>query len=109
MLPNSVLNITVTSPVYYPAAFGHFTIRDDTGGFHRFLKDPVFVNGQVCDKVDFKKPNIFTSTWRFDYPTPPIGTWFDIWISVYWDCEFEVIGGGVYCTSEELHHRDYVK
>ncbi|KAF0545531.1 hypothetical protein F8M41_002242 [Gigaspora margarita] len=43
--------------------------------------------------------------WLYDpYLAPPKGVWFDVWISVYWDC---VDNGSesIQCLSEDLHYR----
>lgn len=54
--------------------------------------------------------NPFTSQWTFNYPIPPGGTWFDVWISVYRNCDVPSdIGDELWCTSEYIHRRDYVK
>ncbi|CAG8831420.1 42632_t:CDS:2, partial [Gigaspora margarita] len=68
LLPNSILNITVLSPNYDnkqgTSAIGYFNLHiDNKGGSYTFLTKPVWVNA------------------------PPRGTWFDIWISIYWNCE----------------------
>ncbi|CAG8605794.1 10613_t:CDS:2 [Acaulospora morrowiae] len=108
LLPNSLLNMTVQSPYYGQgtegtSALGHFYMHiDNKGGGYRFLKRPIWVNGCQCSSCE-NISSEFTSLWQFDLPTPPIGTGFDIWIAIYWDC---YIGGiAVSCKSENVHYR----
>ncbi|CAG8785329.1 17207_t:CDS:1, partial [Dentiscutata erythropus] len=35
---------------------------------------------------------------------PPKGTWFDVWISVYWDCVDQGTSR-ISCISEDIHYR----
>uniref|UniRef100_A0A1D1YCV9 Regulatory protein CAT8 n=1 Tax=Anthurium amnicola TaxID=1678845 RepID=A0A1D1YCV9_9ARAE len=112
LLPNSILNMTVQSPDYDDnlgtSAIGHFTMHiDNHGGSYRFLTDPIWVNGCHCSECE-KIPLQYTSQWTFDLPTPPKGTWFDIWISVYWGCLTDGTRA-ITCNSEDIHYRGYVK
>ena len=108
MLAGSILNITVSSPTAL-AGFGHFTISTDNKQSYRFLKRPMHVNGGNCEVIDGTN-NPFTSNWTYNFPTPPGGTWFDIWIAVYWHCYGKQSAWtcGKPCTSENIHHRSYV-
>ncbi|CAB5217471.1 unnamed protein product [Rhizophagus irregularis] len=45
---------------------------------------------------------------EFGLPTPPKGTWYDIWISVYWSCGNDS-GNSRHCISEDIYYRDYIK
>jgi hypothetical protein len=77
--------------------------------FIDFLKKPIKVNQQNCN-AGTAKDNPFTSPWPFNFPTPKGGTWFDVWLTVYWNCldaDEEDCESG--CISEEIHRRDYVK
>ncbi|CAG8545950.1 10837_t:CDS:2 [Gigaspora margarita] len=40
--------------------------------------------------------------------TPPKGTWFDVWIPIYWGC-FRDGGKKMNCHSEDVHYRTYVQ
>ncbi|CAI2199124.1 16874_t:CDS:2, partial [Funneliformis geosporum] len=103
LLPNSVLNITVRSPSA-PTGFGHFIIGTDYKQSYRFFTAPRFVNGADCNLNGLIYT--FTSNWAYDFPTPPGGTWFDIWISVYWNCgDTGIFSCGKPCISEDIHHR----
>ena len=84
-------------------------MHDDTGGQYRFISQPLFVNQRSC--LRGAVPNPYTSYWIFNYPTPPKNTWFDVWLSVYWNCNPKNYGDEeFYCNSEDnIHHRDYVK
>ncbi|CAG8670561.1 10551_t:CDS:1, partial [Acaulospora morrowiae] len=112
LLPGSILNITVQSPDYDnsagTSAIGHFTMHADNGVYCRFLYDPIWVNGCTCENCE-NIPLAYTSQWYFYRPTPPKGTYFDVWITIYWNCDTE--GGAVVadCNSEIVHHRDFVK
>ncbi|CAG8634924.1 5482_t:CDS:2, partial [Gigaspora rosea] len=104
LLPSSWLNITVQSPDYGvgrgTSAIGHFSMHiDNNGGGYYFFKKPIWVNGCHCGSCQ-NIPMSYNSQWRFDLPTPPQGTWFDIWISIYWDC---LVDGrrSVTCHSED--------
>ncbi|CAG8833897.1 4343_t:CDS:2, partial [Gigaspora margarita] len=108
LISGNKLNFTISAPSA-PGAFGHFTISDDLGNWHRFLKSPMIVNGQRCDSgtAQYQK---YTSLWAFDFQTPPAGTCFDIWLTVYWDCgKPSTVWCDMDCTQEIVHHRDYVK
>ncbi|CAB4442219.1 unnamed protein product [Rhizophagus irregularis] len=87
------------------SAIGHFTMQIDNGGGYRFLHDPEWVNGCYCRQCD-NIPVNYTFQKEFDFPTPPKGTWFDIWIAIYWTCLN--IGFTVSCRSENVHYRGYV-
>ena len=69
----------------------------------------MFFNGGDCDVAD-GNDNPFTNKWKFDFPTPPGGTWFDIWISVYWHCHGDPnsLTCSIGCTSEDIYYRGYV-
>ena len=84
-------------------------MSDDTGFHYRFLHDPVFVNTHHCDHTGDNELSPYFSYWNFELQVAPKNTWFDIWISVYWDCYDNEGISSVYCTSEDIHHRDYVK
>ncbi|KAF0464703.1 hypothetical protein F8M41_026441 [Gigaspora margarita] len=112
LLPNSILNITVQSPNYYnkqgTSAIGHFNLHvDNKGGSYTFLTKPVWVNGCHCSKCE-NIPLHYNFQMPFDLPAPPRGTWFDIWISIYWNCA-DKSGRAVGCNSEDIHYRTYVK
>ncbi|PKB92371.1 hypothetical protein RhiirA5_368459 [Rhizophagus irregularis] len=74
--------MTVQSPNMYDglgvSAIGHFSMRVDFNGG------------------------------EFGLPTPPKGTWYDIWISVYWSCGNDS-GNSRHCISEDIYYRDYIK
>src|SRR5262249_19605086 len=61
---------------------GHFTLHIDSGNSFRILKETQFINGHHCGD-DVRTP----STTTRQYETSPGGTWFDIWISTYWNCD----------------------
>ncbi|CAG8659734.1 4899_t:CDS:2, partial [Acaulospora morrowiae] len=105
LLPGSILNITVESPDY---GNGHFSLQTDNGEYRRFLYDPIWVNGCTCDNCE-NIPLEYHSQWYFYRPTPPKGTYFDVWITIYWNCDLE--GGGIVadCNSEIVHRRTYVR
>ncbi|CAB4442218.1 unnamed protein product [Rhizophagus irregularis] len=109
LLPNSILEMTVQSPDtdnnLGVSAIGHFTMQIDNGRGYRFLRDPEWVNGCHCNDCQ-NIPLNYTFQKLFDFPTPPKGTWFDIWITIYWSC----LDTGLtnMCTSEEVHYRGYV-
>jgi hypothetical protein len=120
LLPDKTLSLSVTGGPghgldgdknYSVDALCHFTIQVDNGPFWRFLGDPIFYNGHSCNHEDNSfRNNPFKYTWNYDFETPPGGTWFDIWISVYWSCETaRRAGGSRTCSSEDLHYRTYVK
>ncbi|PKC11502.1 hypothetical protein RhiirA5_354103 [Rhizophagus irregularis] len=44
---------------------------------------------------------------EFDLPTPTKGTWFDIWISIYWSCIN--VSARRSCQSQDVHYYGYVK
>ncbi|RIA98002.1 hypothetical protein C1645_801470 [Glomus cerebriforme] len=111
LLPNSILNITVQSPDFEDlgtSAIGHFSMHvDNHGGGYTFFDKPQWVNGCECSNCEHI-PVQYTFQEEFDLPTPPKGTWFDIWISIYWGCVND--GGRARdCISEDVHYRDYVK
>ncbi|CAG8624626.1 10505_t:CDS:2 [Funneliformis caledonium] len=97
LLPDSILNITVRSADMYnglgTSAIGHFSMHVDNngGGCGRCQNIPLEYNFEMA----------------FDLPTPPKGTWFDIWISIYWSCETYGLSRG--CINEDVHYRGYVK
>ncbi|CAG8733692.1 2120_t:CDS:1, partial [Acaulospora morrowiae] len=94
LLPNSILNITVKAPntsVKAPdtgtGGIGHFTMSiDGLRDRIRFLKNPIWVEGCSCSKCE-NMPLSYTSHWAFPGPAPPKGTYFDVWIAVYWECD----------------------
>ncbi|GBC01271.1 hypothetical protein RclHR1_04120001 [Rhizophagus clarus] len=72
------------------------------------LTHPQFVNGHVCDKQGPDEQNPYTSYWTFDASQTPSNTWFDVWVSVYTDCNEAFFGGGgVSCRSYDLHYRGW--
>ncbi|CAG8553339.1 7533_t:CDS:2 [Dentiscutata erythropus] len=94
LLSDSTLTITVVGGSVdghensIPHALGHLYIHDDTGNSWEFLTDPIFVNGHMCTHDDpSQQKDTFTYSSQFGFKTPPDGTWFDIWVSVYWDCD----------------------
>jgi len=106
-LAGSILNITVSSPSP-PTGLGHFTISTGRQS-HRFLKKPKFINGGDCSVTDGKNNPFVSNNWKYDFPTPPIGTPFDIWIAVYWHCDGKPHNScSVSCTSENIYYRGYV-
>ncbi|GBC31780.2 hypothetical protein GLOIN_2v1778638 [Rhizophagus irregularis DAOM 181602=DAOM 197198] len=110
LLPNSVLDMTVQSPDLHNnlgvSAIGHFTMHIDNGGGYRFLHKPEWVNNCYCDRCE-NIPVNYTFEKEFDLPTPPRGTWFDIWITIYWSCLDT--GITLSCAFENVHYRGYVK
>lgn len=42
----------------------------------------------------------------YGFTTPPSGTWFDVWVAVYWNCFFNdhTMGESRECTSENIHY-----
>ncbi|CAB4430850.1 unnamed protein product [Rhizophagus irregularis] len=109
MLSNKSLSITVKSiDGSHPHAFGHFTLGDDAGDYIRFLRNPQFVNDCACHSEGHNTVDPYTSNWPYSIDTPPGGTWFDVWVSVYWKCNFGKIGA-VDCCATALHYRGYVK
>ncbi|PKY57829.1 hypothetical protein RhiirA4_411884 [Rhizophagus irregularis] len=104
--------MTVQSPNMYDglgvSAIGHFSMRVDfNGGEYKFFDKPQWVNGCGCDKCDHI-PLQYTIQKEFGFPTPPRGTWYDIWISVYWSCGNDS-GNSRHCISEDIYYRDYIK
>jgi hypothetical protein len=104
--------MTIKSPDMYnnlgTSAIGHFSMHvDNNGGGYRFFDKPQWVNGCGCSKCDHI-PLEYTFQEEFDLPTPPKGTWYDVWVSIYWSCGFNN-GNSRNCISEDIHHRDYVK
>ncbi|RIB14847.1 hypothetical protein C2G38_2094705 [Gigaspora rosea] len=76
-----------------PQAFGHFTFHSDDGHSGRILGEPQFVNYQHCSDVTGCQVNPYTSNWTFDArETPQNGVWYDIWIAVYWFCNWQPFG-----------------
>ncbi|CAB5366155.1 unnamed protein product [Rhizophagus irregularis] len=64
LLPNKNLNITIV------------VSRDNP---------PKFVNGHYCNKNYVGAIyDPYTSSWEYGFTTPPKGTWFDVWVAVYW-------------------------
>uniref|UniRef100_A0A1D1Y9E5 Uncharacterized protein n=1 Tax=Anthurium amnicola TaxID=1678845 RepID=A0A1D1Y9E5_9ARAE len=109
MLPDKSLNITVKSnDGSHSQAFGHFTMKDDAGGNYRFLKNPEFVNNCGCKGESSSTVDPFTSDWPYSIDTPPAGTWFDVWLTVYWKCQFPAVWD-VDCCATAIHYRGYVK
>jgi hypothetical protein len=110
MLSNKSLSITVKSnDGSHSQAFGHFTMSDDAGGSYRFVQKPQFVNDVKCGgEASSSTVDPFTSNWPYTIDTPPGGTWFDVWVVVYWDCDFGA-SGAVDCCAVSLHYRGYVK
>ncbi|KAF0478255.1 hypothetical protein F8M41_024078 [Gigaspora margarita] len=104
-----VLEITVNMTYSdYPQAYGHFTFHDDSGHSDRILGDQQFVNCQHCDKSLDCQVNPYTSSWKFDASqTPQKGVWYDIWISVYWQC-YTKFYNRIRCLSEDIHYRGQV-
>ncbi|CAG8505693.1 hypothetical protein C2G38_2032586 [Gigaspora rosea] len=99
------LDITVSSPTSYPQAVGHFTFSDEAGHHHRWLQNPSFTNCQCGESCQYQQNPYSSSWWLYDpYLAPPMGGWFDVWISVYWDC---VDNGSesIQCLSEDIHYR----
>ncbi|RGB30363.1 kinase-like domain-containing protein [Rhizophagus diaphanus] len=107
MLSNKSLNITVKSnDGSHSQAFGHFTMSDDAGGKYRFLKNPRFVNDCECKGEGPNTVDPYTSNWPYTIDTPPGGTWFDAWLTVYWKCDFGTLYD-VDCCATALHYREY--
>ncbi|PKB99478.1 hypothetical protein RhiirA5_400108, partial [Rhizophagus irregularis] len=112
LLPNSMLNMTVQSPDMEDnlgvSAIGHFSMHvDNNGGGYKFFDKPRWVNGCGCAKCE-NIPLQYTIYEEFDLPTPPKGTWYDIWVSIYWTCVNDA-GRSRTCISEDIHYRGYVK
>ncbi|CAG8609508.1 14447_t:CDS:2 [Acaulospora morrowiae] len=118
LLPNSIIELTLESPNYHDnlgvSAIGHFSMHVDNkeghGGGYSFFSDPIWVNGCDCDNCQ-NIPLSFKYTRDFDMPTPPKGTWFDVWISIYWSCGsmHELNPRAIACNSQDVHYRTYVK
>lgn len=90
------------------SAIGHFSMQvDNHDGKYIFYRDPRWVNGCGCDKCT-NIPLQYTINEQFDLPTPPKGTWYDIWIAIYWSCTDD-FGPSKSCISENIHYRGYVK
>ncbi|KAF0455698.1 hypothetical protein F8M41_001452 [Gigaspora margarita] len=110
-----MIDITVQSPdssTSGTSAIGHFYMHvDDYGGGHgggfTFIKDPIFVNGCHCSQCE-NIPKSYNFQRSFDLPIPPKGTWFDVWISIYWACEMDDTSS-IGCSSEDVHYRTYVQ
>src|SRR4051794_5318592 len=98
--------MTVQSPDMHDnmgtSAIGHFRMHiDNHSGGYNFFDKLQWVNGCGCSKCDHI-PLQYTFQEEFDLPTPPKGTWFDIWILIYWSCE---IGGcSRSCHSEDIYY-----
>ncbi|CAG8519548.1 18618_t:CDS:2 [Gigaspora margarita] len=94
LLPDSKINTTVQSPDYQTnvgtSAIGHFSMKIDNN--KGWANIPLQYNFQ----------------WDFDLPIPPQGTWFDVWIPIYWDCFPDGIST-MSSYSEDVHYRSYVK
>ncbi|CAG8530164.1 13787_t:CDS:2 [Dentiscutata erythropus] len=100
------LEMSITSPTSAPQAIGHFTFSDDKGHSYRWYKDPGFVNCQDCNNSCRYQANPYnTGFWLHDpYLAPPQGTWFDVWIAIYWDCVYQG-NESISCISENIHYR----
>ncbi|RGB41725.1 hypothetical protein C1646_738950 [Rhizophagus diaphanus] len=111
LLPNSILNMTVQSPDMKDglgvSAIGHFSMQIDNVGGYKFFSKPQWVNGCHCSECDHI-PLQYTILEKFGLSTPPKGTWYDIWISIYWSCGDDVSRSWE-CISEDIHYRGYVK
>ncbi|CAG8560304.1 8496_t:CDS:2 [Acaulospora morrowiae] len=113
LISGSILDITVDSgnatDGLGTSAIGHFTMSFEFGNdvrHFRFLKNPIFVNGCKCE--DCKNiPRTYSSQWKFKASLPPKGTWFDVWIAIYWNCGSGDFGK--YCYSQNVHYRDQVR
>ncbi|GBB84297.1 hypothetical protein RclHR1_10900005 [Rhizophagus clarus] len=109
MLSNKSLSVTVKSTDgTHSQAFGHFTLSDDAGGYVRFLHNPQFVNDCNCHGEGPNTVDPYTSYWSYNFDTPPAGTWFDVWLTIYWNCDFPAVWD-VDCCSTETHYRGYVR
>ncbi|CAG8528780.1 hypothetical protein C2G38_2245343 [Gigaspora rosea] len=117
LLPNSKINITVESPNYHNnlgiSAIGHFTVHTDDnkeghGASDTLIYDPIFVNGCTCHGCE-NIPLQYNFLWNLNLEPPPKGTWFDVWISIYWNCYKDGLSKARPCNSEDVHYRTYVK
>ncbi|KAF0463791.1 hypothetical protein F8M41_026579 [Gigaspora margarita] len=114
LIPGKRINITVESPDNHDnngvGGLGHFTMHIDNtnghGGSASFFDKPFLVNGCDCDCRNIPRQYNWQSD--FDVETPPKGTWFDVWISIYWGC-FRDGGKKMNCHSEDVHYRTYVQ
>ncbi|KAF0561752.1 hypothetical protein F8M41_019373 [Gigaspora margarita] len=99
------LHVTVSSPISFPQAVGHFTFSDDSGHNYRWLKNPEFTNCQCGNSCQYQTNPYASEWWLYDpHLAPPMGVWFDVWISVYWDC-VDVGSESIPCISEDIHYR----
>ncbi|PKC68972.1 hypothetical protein RhiirA1_456581 [Rhizophagus irregularis] len=46
----------------------------------------------------------YTSYWTYDIETPKAGTWFDVWLAIYWSCDNGTVED-IDCCHENLHYR----
>ncbi|CAG8462423.1 19239_t:CDS:2 [Gigaspora rosea] len=83
-----ILEITVnTGGGFSPQAFGHFTFSD----------------ARKCQVA-----GQYTSNWTFDASqTPQKGIYYDIWLSVYWECSAKVLSA-IRCAHQDVHYRNIV-
>ncbi|PKY40684.1 hypothetical protein RhiirA4_395013 [Rhizophagus irregularis] len=102
--------MTIQSPDMHDglgvSAIGHFSMHvDNNGGDHKFFDKPQWVNGCSCSSCE-NIPVQYTFQKEFDLPTPTKGTWFDIWISIYWSCIN--VSARRSCQSQDVHYYGYV-
>ncbi|CAG8852899.1 37594_t:CDS:1, partial [Gigaspora margarita] len=115
LIPNSKINITVEYPDYYDhkgvSAIGHFSLHVDNkeghGGWNHLIDEPIWING-CCS--DCYMPLEYNFQWDIDMPTPPKGTWFEVYISIYWHCFHDGMGltRARTCNSEDVHYQAQV-
>ncbi|RIB28498.1 hypothetical protein C2G38_2314844 [Gigaspora rosea] len=74
-----------------------------------FFSDPQFVNCQYCDNSGkCQVAGQYTSNWTFDASqTPQKGIYYDIWLSVYWECSAKVLSA-IRCAHQDVHYRNIV-
>ncbi|CAG8515062.1 hypothetical protein C2G38_2157700 [Gigaspora rosea] len=104
-----ILEITVDTCGFAPQALGHFTFHDDSGHNIRFFSAPQFVNCQHCENSEScQVTGQYTSNWTFDASqTPQNGIYYDIWVSLYWDCTTRDCSSILY-ASQDVHYRNIV-
>jgi hypothetical protein len=107
LFQDKTLTITVDAPNSWNVdALGHFSIHTDNGNQHEFMNAPQLFNGAHCGHKDDQAKPFIMPGWIFPFDAPPNGTWFDVWITIYWDCDVWAVGKPKNCAYHPgVHYR----